>query len=181
VSLTLTPVLNVYMTKKVHKPSKFYVKSEPFFVGMETGYSRMLVWVMKHKWTAVAGIVVCFAVIGVIGSTLQSELAPLEDKNRFRIAASAPEGTSYDAMETYMNGIVDMMIDSVPERDVILSVTAPGFTGSGAVNTGFSMIKLKDGAERERSQDQIVQAVNRNLQQFNFGKAFAMQAQATSV
>lgn len=181
VSLTLTPVLNVYMTKKVHKPSKFYVKSEPFFVCMETGYSRMLVWVMKHKWTAVAGIVVCFAVIGVIGSTLQSELAPLEDKNRFRIAASAPEGTSYDAMETYMNGIVDMMLDSVPERDVILSVTAPGFTGSGAVNTGFSMIKLKDGAERERSQDQIVQAVNRNLQQFNFGKAFAMQEQTISV
>lgn len=181
VSLTLTPVLNVYMTKKVHKPSKFYVKSEPFFVGMETGYSRMLAWVMKHKWTAVVGIVVCFAVIGVIGSTLQSELAPLEDKNRFRIAASAPEGTSYDAMETYMNGIVDMMIDSVPERDVILSVTAPGFTGSGAVNTGFSMIKLKDGAERERSQDQIVQSVNKNLQQFNFGRAFAMQEQTISV
>ena len=181
VSLTLTPVLNVYMTKKVHKPSKFYVKSEPFFVGMETGYSRMLVWVMKHKWTAVVGILVCFAVIGLIGSSLQSELAPLEDKNRFRIAASAPEGTSYDAMETYMNGIVDMMIDSVPERDVILSVTAPGFTGSGAVNTGFSMIKLKDGSERERSQDEIVQAVNRNLQQFNFGKAFAMQEQTISV
>ena len=31
VSLTLTPVLNVLMTKKVHKPSRFYVRSEPFF------------------------------------------------------------------------------------------------------------------------------------------------------
>lgn len=181
VSLTLTPVLNVYMTKKVHKPSKFYLKSEPFFVGMETGYTRMLGWVMKHKWTAVAGIIVCFALIGVIGTSLQSELAPLEDKNRFRIAANAPEGTSYDGMENYLNAIVDMMLDSVPEQDVVMSVTAPGFTGSGAVNTGFTMIKLKDASERVRTQDEIVQTVNRNLQQFNYGKAFAMQEQTISV
>lgn len=181
VSLTLTPVLNVLMTKKVHKPSKFYVKTEPFFTGMENGYTRALEWVMKHKWTATAGIVGSFALILLIGSTLQTELAPLEDKNRFRLAISAPEGTSYDAMEDYMNNIVDMMIDSVPEKEVILSVTAPGFTGSGAVNTGFSMVKLKDASERERSQNDIVQMVNRNLAGFNYGKAFAMQEQTISV
>lgn len=181
VSLTLTPVLNVLMTKKVHKPSKFYVKTEPFFTGMENGYTRALEWVMKHKWTATAGIVGSFALILLIGSTLQTELAPLEDKNRFRLAVSAPEGTSYDAMEDYMNNIVDMMIDSVPEKEVILSVTAPGFTGSGAVNTGFSMVKLKDASERERSQNDIVQMVNRNLAGFNYGKAFAMQEQTISV
>lgn len=181
VSLTLTPVLNVLMTKKVHKPSKFYVKTEPFFTGMENGYTRALEWVMKHKWTATAGILGSFALILLIGSTLQTELAPLEDKNRFRLAVSAPEGTSYDAMEDYMNNIVDMMIDSVPEKEVILSVTAPGFTGSGAVNTGFSMVKLQDASERERSQNDIVQMVNRNLAGFNYGKAFAMQEQTISV
>ena len=31
VSLTLTPVLNVWMTRKVHKHSRFYTWSEPFF------------------------------------------------------------------------------------------------------------------------------------------------------
>mgnify|MGYP000598244553 FL=1 len=181
VSLTLTPVLNVFLTKDNHKPSKFYVKSEPFFTGMENGYTKALRWVMQHKWIATTGIIVTFALIILIGRSLQSELAPMEDKNRFRLAVSAPEGTSYDAMENYMNNIVDMMIDSVPEKRVILSVTAPGFTGSGAVNTGFSFVPLKDASERERSQDEIVQMVNRNLSQFNFGRAFALQEQTISV
>lgn len=181
VSLTLTPVLNVFLTKKVHEPSKFYKATEPFFKGMEDRYERGLRWVMEHKWTAVAGIAGAFAIIILIGRSLQSELAPMEDKNRFRIVASAPEGTSYDAMENYMDNIVDMLIDSVPEKRVILSVTAPGFTGSGAVNTGFSFVPLIDASERERSQTEIVQMVNRNLAQFNFGRAFAIEEQTISV
>lgn len=181
VSLTLTPVLNVLMTKKNHKPSRFYVKSEPFFTGMERGYTRGLEWVMKHKWTATAGVLASFALIVLIGTTIQSELAPMEDKNRFRLAISAPEGTSYDAMDDYMTNIVNMLVDSIPEKEVILSVTAPGFTGSGAVNTGFAMVKLADASERERTQNEIVQSVNQGLQQFNYGRAFAMQEQTISV
>lgn len=181
VSLTLTPVLNVFLTKKVHKPSKFYVKTEPFFEGMENGYQKGLVWIMKHKWVALLGIVSSIVIIAWIGLTIQSELAPLEDKNRFRIVASAPEGTSYDAMENYMDNIVDMMLDSVPEKRVILSVTAPGFTGSGAVNTGFSFVPLIDASERERSQEEIVNMVNRNLSKYNYGKAFALQEQTIAV
>lgn len=181
VSLTLTPVLNVFLTKEVHKPSKFYIRTEPFFAGMENGYSMALRWIMKHKWIATTGIVATFALIILIGRTLQTELAPMEDKNRFRLAVSAPEGTSYDAMENYMNNIVDMLIDSVPEKRVILSVTAPGFTGSGAVNTGFSFVPLIDASERERSQNDIVQMVNSSLGKFNYGKAFALQEQTISV
>src|ERR1700712_2521041 len=50
VSLTLTPVLNVLMTRKVHKPSRFYTMTEPFFLGLERGYKKGLVWIMRHKW-----------------------------------------------------------------------------------------------------------------------------------
>jgi multidrug efflux pump len=181
VSLTLTPVLNVLMTRKVHKPSKFYVKSEPFFIGMERLYKKGLVWIMRNKWVAVTGIVVSFALIFFIGRGLQSELAPLEDRSRFRAQVSAPEGTSYDAMDAYLNDLVQIVIDSVPEKEVILSVTAPGFTGSGAVNTGFINVRLNEPNERERSQDEIVQMINRNFQKNSFGRAFASQEQTISV
>ncbi len=181
VSLSLTPVLNVLMTRKEHKPSKFYVKSEPFFQWMEHTYKKGLVWIMRHKWVAVAGVVVSFALIFFIGNGLQSELAPLEDRGRFRAQVSAPEGTSYDAMDKYMEQLVNVVIDSVPEREVALSVTAPGFTGSGAVNTGFMNIRLSDADKRTRTQDEIVQVVNRNLQKQNFGRAFAIQEQTISV
>ncbi|HYD22118.1 MAG TPA: efflux RND transporter permease subunit, partial [Flavipsychrobacter sp.] len=84
VSLTLTPVLNVYLTRKVHKPSRFYVRTEPFFLGMERGYKKGLIWIMRRRWLALTGIVACFAIIYLIGTSLQSELAPLEDRSRFR-------------------------------------------------------------------------------------------------
>lgn len=181
VSLSLTPVLNVLMTRKVHKPSKFYVKSEPFFEWMEATYKKGLVWIMRRKWIALTGMVVCFGLIYFIGRTLQSELAPLEDRSRFRAQISAPEGTSYDAMDAYMDKLIKMVVDSVPESEVILSVTAPSFSGSGAVNTGILSVRLKDPEDRTRSQDQIVQMVNRNLQKYNFGRAFAIQEQTISV
>jgi multidrug efflux pump len=181
VSLSLTPVLNVFLTRKVHKPSRFYVKTEPFFMGMERTYKKGLIWIMKRKWVAVTGIVVSFLIIFIIGKSLQSELAPLEDRSRFRAQITAPEGTSYDAMDAYMDKLVNMVIDSVPEGQVILSVTAPGFTGSGAVNTGFINVRLSEPNERSRSQDDIVQVVNRNFQKFNFGRAFATQEQTISV
>ncbi len=183
VSLSLTPVLNVLMTRKVHKPSKFYVKSEPFFVGLEHGYKKGLVWIMRRKWVAIAGVVLSFALIFILGRGLQSELAPLEDRGRFRASITAPEGTAYDAMDAYMDQLVGMVMDSVSpkEREVILSVTAPGFTGSGAVNTGFINVKLSDPKDRDRSQNDIVQQINKAFQKYNFGRAFAIQEQTISV
>ncbi|MBS1773341.1 MAG: efflux RND transporter permease subunit [Bacteroidetes bacterium] len=181
VSLTLTPVLNVLMTRKVHKPSKFYLKSEPFFEWMENTYERALKWVMNHKLTAIGGIVGSFLLIFFIGKNMQSELAPLEDKSRFRVTAITPEGTSFDAMDAYMDKMVYAALDSIPEKQTLLSVTAPSFAGSGAVNTGFMNMKLSDPTERKRSQDEIVQQVNKIFSKYNFGRAFAVQEQTISV
>lgn len=181
VSLTLTPVLNVYLTRKKHKHSWFYTASEPFFRWMETSYKKLLVWVMRRKWVALVGVGVSLALIFLVGKGLQSELAPLEDRSRFRAMVTAPEGTSFDAMDNYIESLVNMIIDSVPEKEVILSVTAPGFTGSGAVNTGFLNIRLNEPDQRNRSQEEIVQAINKNFQQFPFGRAYAIQEQTISV
>ncbi|MGL1627179.1 efflux RND transporter permease subunit, partial [Vibrio parahaemolyticus] len=41
VSLTITPVLNVYLNKKDAGHGKFYEMTEPFFRGMENGYKRL--------------------------------------------------------------------------------------------------------------------------------------------
>lgn len=181
VSLTLTPVLNVYLTRKHHKPSWFYRKTEPFFQGMERNYKKGLVWIMRNKWVAFTGIGVSILLIFVLGRSLQSELAPLEDRSRFRIMVSAPEGTAYDAMDTYMDTLVQDIIHVVPEKEIILSVTAPSFSGSGAVNSGFMMVKLSDPQNRERSQQEIVQAVNQSMMKYNFGRAFAIQEQTIAV
>lgn len=182
VSLTLTPVLNVYLSRKdTTKKSKFYVKTEPFFAGMENRYKRMLQWIMGHRWIAVTGIVLCFVAIYFFGSGLKSELAPLEDRSRFRLSMSAPEGTSYDAMDNYVNQIAQFVLDSVPEKEVVLTVTAPGFSGAGAVNSANGNIRISAPDKRTRSQDDIVQALNKNFKKFNFGQTYAIQEQTIAV
>ena len=52
VSLTITPVLNVYLTRKKPGHGKFYERTEPFFEGMENGYKRLLTAFMKVRWLA---------------------------------------------------------------------------------------------------------------------------------
>lgn len=182
VSLTLTPVLNVYLSRKdTTKKSKFYTRTEPFFTGLENGYRRSLEWIMGRRWIAAAGILACLAMIFFFGSGLKSELAPLEDRSRFRLSMRAPEGTSYDAMDSYVSQIAQFIIDSVPEKETVLTVTAPGFSGAGAVNSAMGNIRLSLPGDRGRSQDQIVQMLNRNFRKFNFGQTYAIQEQTIAV
>jgi multidrug efflux pump len=181
VSLTLTPVLSVKLTRSNHKHSWFYNVTEPFFAGMENGYSHWLSSFMKVRWVALVIIVVCFIAAYLIGTNIQSELAPMEDRNQFRISLTAPEGTAYDYMDTYVKEVVDFIMDSVPEYRTALSVTAPGFTGSGSVNTGFVRVTLVDPQDREYSQQEIVDRVNRNLKNYPQGRAFTLQEQTISV
>src|SRR5690606_33823475 len=77
--------------------------------------------------------------------------------------------------------ITQFLMDSIPEAETILTVTAPGFTGAGAVNSGFGNVRLSDPDERERTQAEIVQMTNNNLRRFNFGQAFAIQEQTIAV
>lgn len=181
VSLTLTPVLNVKVSKKdIHKHSWFYNKTEPFFRGMENGYKRSLTAFMKVRWVSFAIIGACIAIIIFIGRGLPSELAPMEDRSQFRLQVSAPEGTSFDAMDKYIDRLNQLMLDSVPEKEIVLSVTSPGWSG-GSANSGFVRLRLVEPSERERSQKEIVEMVNRNLPRYNEGRAFAIEEQTIAV
>src|SRR5688572_13816728 len=181
VSLTLTPVLSVKLSGKVGVHSWFYKVTEPFFAGMENGYRRLLGSFMSIRWMALVIIGLCLGSVYFISTQLQSELAPMEDRNQFRLQLSAPEGTAYDYMDDYVNTMVQFVMDSIPEYRTALSVTAPGFTGSGSVNTGFVRVTLVDPDQRNRSQQQIVDMVGQNLPRFPQGRAVAIQEQTISV
>jgi multidrug efflux pump len=181
VSLTLTPVLSVKLTRSRHKHSRFYEITEPFFAGMENGYRRILGSFMQVRWVSLVIVVICVVAAYFISRNIQSELAPMEDRNQFRLMMTAAEGTSYDFMDDYVQRMVQFVQDSIPEYKTALSVTAPGFTGSGSVNSGFVRVTLTDPGERNRSQQEIVDMVSKNLGRFPQGRAFPMQEQTISV
>nr|WP_294988717.1 efflux RND transporter permease subunit [uncultured Sediminibacterium sp.] len=179
VSLTITPVLNVYLNKKDAGHGKFYEKTEPFFRGMENGYKRMLTAFLKVRWMAWVIVFVCLGGIYVIGSNLQSELAPLEDRSSIRFQMSGPEGASYSYMVDVGNKLIDYLSDSIPEKSFVFAAV-PGF-GNGGINSGTARISFVDPDKRKRSQSDIVKAISKKLPQFNNARIFPVEEQTISV
>lgn len=181
VSLTLTPMLNAKLVKKdYNKRSKFYSWSEPFFVGLDDWFKKSVTqFLQKRKWAFVILGITSGAII-LFGSQLKSELSPLEDRNWLRMLVTMPEGTSFESTDALMDRISTFVGDSVAEKSVCLTLTAPGFAGSGAVNTGFVRLALTQSDDRKRSQTEIANYLTKNLSQFPEGKVFVIQEQSIS-
>lgn len=180
VSLTLTPVLNVYLQRKNKSHSKFYERTEPFFVNLNNAYSKSLDRMFNNRWQVWVLMVISLGLIFLIGKNLQSELSPMDDRSWMRVSSTAPEGASYDYMEKYMDAVSRMIDDSIPEKRLTLVVTAPGFTGSGAVNTGFVRVILPEPKDRKKSQQQIAQRLQQQLGNLTGAKSFVIQDQTIS-
>lgn len=181
VSLTLTPMLNAKLVKKdPTKKSRFYLWSEPFFEGMDHWFKKTITHFLQKRWWALVILLVSTGAIFFFGSQLQSELSPLEDRNWLRMQVTAPEGTSFEATDALIDKISNFITDSVPEKAVALTVTAPGFAGSGAVNTGFVRLALTESDKRKRSQSQIAAYINKYVGMFPEGRVFVIQEQSIS-
>jgi len=180
VSLTITPVLNVYLTKKDSQHGWLYLKTEPFFEGMEKGYQRILERFMKIKWVAWVIVLLCGASIWYVSGHLKSEIAPLEDRSSVRFTTTAAEGTSFNYMAALTDSISNYLYDSVPERDFVFS-RAGGGGGFGSSNTSQPRISLVDPKLRTRTQSEIANDLQRKVGRFNDARIFAVQEQTISV
>ncbi len=174
VSLTLTPMMSARLLRKQTSHSKIYKKSEQFFDSLTQAYNRSLQKFIERKLLAIPIFLLTVGLIVFLWNNIASELAPLEDKSRIRIVSTAPEGTSFEAMDGYMSKLITL-VDTLPEKEFIISVTAPG--GMGAVNSGFLRIGFTQPNERQRSQQQLTDLINPLLKKYNFARSYAMQEQ----
>jgi HAE1 family hydrophobic/amphiphilic exporter-1/multidrug efflux pump len=180
VSLTLTPVLNVWLNRKEERPSWFYRVTEPFFEKMESSYRSTLASFVKVKFIALVILGLCVGAIYGLFISLPSELAPMEDRSNFRLSVTAPEGTSFDYMADYVDRFASFLKDSIPETRLVFSSTAATFAG-GSSNSAFLRAILTEPNERTRSQKELVDYTNKKLSLFNDGRVFVVQEQTISV
>lgn len=181
VSLTITPVLNVYLNTKNAHEGWFYKKTEPFFTGMESGYKNLLQRFMKIRWTAWVIVLICGGIIYLVLGTLKSEIAPLEDKSSIRFTVTAAEGTSYNYMQKINDNISNYLIDSIPERDFVQARTPAGFGPGGSANSASPRLALVPPSQRTRSQSDIANELQKKFARFNEARIFAIQEQTISV
>jgi len=181
VSLTLTPMLNAYLTKPGKQSrSRFYQVTEKYFVAMNKSYADLLGKFMKRKWLSFPILFGCIGLIVLFYSLLQKETAPYDDRSFVRLSVTAPEGSSYEYMDQLMTGITELINDSIPEKKVSLVLTSPGF-GTSSVNSGRANVALVDPSERERSQKEIADDLGRWAKAFVGGKTNASERPTISV
>ena len=177
IALTLTPMLSSKLLKKEKKKSRFYNKTEVYFNNLSKAYANTLTAFLKHRWMAIAFMLIALLGIYFVGNQLNSELAPLEDRGNLRVFSTAPEGSTFDYMSEYTNNIVEVIKDSFPERSGIISVTSPGFGASTSTNSAFIRLRLIEADQREKSQQQIANELSAILKTMPGARNFVSQEQ----
>lgn len=179
VSLTLTPMLNAHLVKGAQKKSRFYEKTEPFFVWLNEAYRRSLLSFMEHRWQAFLILGIAIGLSIYIWRLVPGEVAPVEDRSMMRITMTLPEGASFEYTDEFMLKYIRFIEDSVPESKLVMAITSynQGGSGTGNVNTGFSRVPLVDPRERKRSQQQIADKLTQQLKRFSEAKVQVGQEQ----
>jgi multidrug efflux pump len=178
VALSLTPMLSTRIIRTREQHTRFYRKTEPFFAALLDGYRNSLDAFMRRRWTAFVVMAAAIAVMVVLALTLPQELAPLEDRSRLRMTSTAPEGTSFERMDRYMDSVVDLVKSEVPEADNVLANTS-GF--SGGANAGSATVTLVPPDQRKRTQKEIAEALARSVAGLNDARTIVTQEQTISV
>jgi multidrug efflux pump len=178
VALSLAPMLCSKILKKREKHGYFYRKTERFFVWLNKVYNRTLEGFMTQRWVAFPVMLATIAAIVVLFINLPSELAPYEDRNGFRIFASGPEGATFEYMDRYVDQVIQLIKEEVPQTEAIISVTSPGFGATSSVNSAFWRVILVDADERAKSQQEIVNDFTPKIMQLTDARPYVSQEQS---
>ena len=166
-ALTFTPMLATKLLKRREEKNWFYRKTEPFFNGMNEGYSKLLdMFLHKRIWAWII-TAVTLVVIFYLWSSIPSEMAPLEDRSRITIRTTGPEGVTYEYMRDYAEDITATADSIMPDAE---AVTTRVWSGSGNIQ-----ITLKDLKDRDYSQMQVAEKLSRAVQKKTKARAFVQQ------
>ena len=94
-------------------------------------------------------------------------MAPLEDRSRFTVNATAPEGATYEFMLSYIDDLANMIDTLVPEREGVTSMVR----GDHSDMT----IMLVGPKERKRSQQEIADQLGIVFRKKTKARAMVMQ------
>ena len=174
VALTLSPMMCRYLLKKHDGNANwFYRVTEPFFVFLGTSYRALLRIFLKVRWAAFLILAGNAILIGWLVKVVPRELAPLEDRENIRINVNAPEGSSFEFTESWMDKIATYVDDSIPET--YRTFTIMGGMGRTEASIASQNIYLKPPEERTRSQAEIHKQILEDMNAFTGVRAFATQ------
>ncbi len=167
-ALTITPMLSTKILKRQEKKNWLYRKTDPFFEGMNSLYSRSLQALLRHRWITIPIVAATLIVIGWLWSTIPAEMAPIEDRSQITINTRGAEGVTYEYIRDYTEDINRLADSLVTDAD---NITARVSSGSGNVR-----ITLKDIKDRDYSQMEVAEKLSHAVKSKTKARAFVQQS-----
>ena len=164
VALTLTPMMCSRLMASEHKPGRVASTIDRFFRKLADRYDVLLHSLIRRPWLIIAGVVAVIAIGVLTFRTIPSEFAPSADVGRVFITIEGPEGASFEYMEEQA-GHLEAIVNREQARSGDIErvmMRVPGFGGGGSggdVNSARAIVILKTWDERERSAQEITQAI----------------------
>ena len=170
VSLTLTPMLCSRYLKVEKQHGRIYHLFDRVLGGLDRIYITLLDRALRHRWHVVA------LTVAVVGSStfffmnVGKTFSPEEDEGRFRISLRTPRGSSIDYTDAKLRE-VEEVLGRYPEIRTEFALI--GLGTAGQVNQGTVIVRMQPRRERQRSQQEVVAAVRRDLAAIPGARAFA--------
>ncbi len=152
-ALTLTPMMSSKLLRHSDSKNIFARVIERFLTALDSGYRRLLSSVISVRWMMMAVALGVAVGGGYLFTNLKSELSPTEDRGTIMVQGSAPEGASYAYTSRYAADVAEIL-SGVPELKSSLMIV-----GAGDATRVLAFGRMTDWAEREASQQEVVQRI----------------------
>ncbi|HEX7151045.1 MAG TPA: efflux RND transporter permease subunit [Thermoanaerobaculia bacterium] len=170
VSFSLDPMLSAYWPdpaleegKRRGVISRVLDRFNKWFDRMALKYRGIVAWALDHRWIMVGIIIVSFVGAIMLQATVGgSSFAPESDQSEITLTVETPPGSSLDYTRIKSEEIAALARRY--SKEVLHTYVSIGSSdGSGSIDTGSIYVKLKPKADRPRSQQELEEALRKDL------------------
>jgi multidrug efflux pump len=179
VSLTTSPMLcaRLLRSEKEEKHGALYHWSERGFQALNHGYARSLQFVLRHRRTTMATLLITIALNVYLFTIVPKGFFPQQDTGRVSGSVVAQQDVSFNALHDKMDAYVGI-IRKDPAIDQIISFAGSSTTAN---NAGRMFMTLKPPGQRDVSSDGMIARLRPKLAQVPGASLFLQTSQELQI
>jgi HAE1 family hydrophobic/amphiphilic exporter-1 len=166
VSVTLTPMLCSRFLRRpaAHGGSGFARASEAGFQWLLGQYDRTLQIVLKHRRATMVAFFAVLAATAALFVYVPKGFIPDQDTDQIAVTTEAAQGTSYDRLVKYQDGVAQVLRDDPNVEALVSTIGGSAAQTLGGPNLGQIVVHLKPRSERRELANQIIERLRPQLE-----------------
>lgn len=180
VALTIIPVLcSKYL--RVSEPDrerhpilqKVVHRSGQMLNRLDGEYQQLIHWALAHRRSVAWSTAALFVASLLLAQMVGFELMPETDEGEVQLSLELPAGTRVEVTDEFTREIEEILYEDVPEIEHVLTEVGGGGWRESSTHRANIRVKLVDQSERDRSSQEIANALRPQLMRRPGMRAFA--------